>query len=143
MTLERDRLIAEAEKYITTALGKTPCEHYDPDLTYEVPRWDDPLCAGCHFPKADHLIRSLLTLVREDGLQAANQQLAYWWFETGRCPCGARRESPRTHPHVIGCSTRSALRGEDVPQVQPEPEKEAGPDRSETAVIPSPTVGKD
>ena len=43
-------------------------------------------------------------------LVAPQQQLAYWWNETGRCPCGARRENPLTHPHVLGCPTEAALR---------------------------------
>lgn len=25
------------------------------------------------------------------------------------CPCGARPESPRTHPHVLGCPVEEAL----------------------------------
>lgn len=44
-------------------------------------------------------------------LQAAYQQLAYLWETTGSCPCGARRESPRTHPHVGGCPTAKAVEG--------------------------------
>lgn len=47
----------------------------------------------------------------EQASQAAQQQLAYWWSETGRCPCGARRESPTTHPHVGGCPTIRAGEG--------------------------------
>lgn len=39
----------------------------------------------------------------------ADVQLAYWWDSTGSCPCGARRESPRTHPHVSGCPTAKAI----------------------------------
>ena len=44
-------------------------------------------------------------------LVEAQQQLVYWWTETGRCPCGARRESPGTHHHVVGCPTEAALSG--------------------------------
>jgi hypothetical protein len=43
-------------------------------------------------------------------LQAAQQQLAYLWNDTGSCPCGARRESPQTHPHIIGCPTAAVLK---------------------------------
>ena len=39
----------------------------------------------------------------------AQQQLKYWWEETGRCPCGARRETPATHPHVSACPTEAAI----------------------------------
>jgi len=42
-------------------------------------------------------------------LADAQQQLIYWWNETGRCPCGARKESRYTHVHVGGCPTAAAL----------------------------------
>jgi len=42
-------------------------------------------------------------------LQASYQQLAYLWESTGSCPCGARKESPSTHPHVISCPTAKAV----------------------------------
>lgn len=42
-------------------------------------------------------------------LFAAQNQLAYWWDEQGRCPCGARREAPATHPHAPACPTAAAL----------------------------------
>lgn len=34
--------------------------------------------------------------------------LDHYWQHTV-CPCGARRESPRTHPHVLGCPVGKAL----------------------------------
>ena len=40
----------------------------------------------------------------------AYQQLAYWWKERHSCPCGARPESPDTHPHVPTCPTGDAVR---------------------------------
>jgi len=42
-------------------------------------------------------------------LIAACQQLACFWEQFHSCPCGARKESPRTHPHVIGCPTAIAI----------------------------------
>lgn len=42
-------------------------------------------------------------------LMMAYQQLAYWWFDEGRCPCGAQRETPDTHPHTLRCPTERAL----------------------------------
>lgn len=44
----------------------------------------------------------------ERDLMAAYQQLACLWDTTRSCPCGARKESPNTHPHVIGCPTGAA-----------------------------------
>lgn len=43
-------------------------------------------------------------------LGEAQVQLAYLWNQTGSCPCGARVESPDTHPHVVGCATDEALK---------------------------------
>lgn len=45
-----------------------------------------------------------------DDLAQSQQQLAYLWHQTGSCPCGARKESPQTHPHVGGCPTAEAAR---------------------------------
>lgn len=39
----------------------------------------------------------------------AYQQLEYLWETTHSCPCGARPESPNTHPHVTGCPTGKAV----------------------------------
>ena len=39
----------------------------------------------------------------------AEQQLVYIWKRTGGCPCGARQETPNTHPHMLGCPTAKAL----------------------------------
>lgn len=55
-----EKLTNEAREYITAANDAQPCEFYDPDLAEDVRRGEDPLCAGCHFPKADHIIRRLL-----------------------------------------------------------------------------------
>jgi hypothetical protein len=43
-------------------------------------------------------------------LMDAYRQLEYWWQTEHSCPCGARPESPNTHPHVGGCPTAAALR---------------------------------
>ena len=43
-------------------------------------------------------------------LVQAQQQLVYWWRETGRCPCGARDDDDE-YPHVDGCPTGIALAG--------------------------------
>ncbi len=51
-------------------------------------------------------IRVVLNLKQE--IQEAYQQLAYLWNQTGSCPCGARKGSPRTHPHVTNCPTAKA-----------------------------------
>jgi len=65
------------------------------------------------------VIQSERCLVREQkveierlnrDLQAAYQQLAYLWETAGSCPCGARKESPSTHPHVFSCPTAEACR---------------------------------
>lgn len=45
----------------------------------------------------------------ESRLIDAYQQLEYLWSTTGSCPCGARMESPNTHPHVTGCPTGRAV----------------------------------
>jgi len=45
-------------------------------------------------------------------LQQAYQQLRYLWSTTHSCPCGARAESPKTHPHVGGCPTAAAIESE-------------------------------
>jgi hypothetical protein len=55
-------------------------------------------------------------------LQSAYQQLAYLWETTHSCPCGARKESPNTHPHVMGCPTAVAVR-----QDEPTPTRESVP----------------
>ncbi len=44
-----------------------------------------------------------------DDLLGAERQLSYWWETQHSCPCGARAESPDTHPHVTACPTASAL----------------------------------
>lgn len=44
-----------------------------------------------------------------DKLIAAYQQLDRLWRTTGLCPCGARRRSLQTHPHVIDCPTDTAV----------------------------------
>lgn len=60
-------------------------------------------------------LRAALTRAESDRNQArddlgqAYQQLDYWWFETWRCPCGARRGGESTHPHVSGCPTAAAI----------------------------------
>lgn len=43
-------------------------------------------------------------------LMEAYKQLEYLWVTTHSCPCGARPESPQSHPHVIGCPTEKAVR---------------------------------
>jgi hypothetical protein len=42
-------------------------------------------------------------------LHDAYQQLLYLWEHTRSCPCGARPESPNTHPHVTSCPTGRAV----------------------------------
>lgn len=42
-------------------------------------------------------------------LADSQQQLRYWWQTEHSCPCGARPESPKTHPHVGGCPTAKAF----------------------------------
>ena len=42
-------------------------------------------------------------------LAEGDQQLIYWWESQHSCPCGARPESPTTHPHVLMCPTERAL----------------------------------
>ena len=42
-------------------------------------------------------------------LSAADRQLVYWWDTRHTCPCGARPESPDTHPHAPACPTARAL----------------------------------
>lgn len=49
--------------------------------------------------------RRLRHAYSDASLVAAWQQLAYWWEDHGRCPCGARREALASHPHVTGCPT--------------------------------------
>lgn len=44
---------------------------------------------------------------RERSEALAAGLLHYWRYET--CPCGARRESPSTHSHVIGCPVGHAF----------------------------------
>lgn len=39
----------------------------------------------------------------------AYTQLEYLWSQNRGCPCGARPESPNTHPHVTGCPTAAAI----------------------------------
>ena len=41
------------------------------------------------------------------------EQLRYWWETQHSCPCGARPESPATHPHVLACPTARALAREE------------------------------
>lgn len=64
-------------------------------------------------PNVRQLARHYVHLRLRDPMQAlvaAQQQLVYWWNETGRCPCGARKATPITHSHVIGCPTESGVR---------------------------------
>lgn len=51
----------------------------------------------------------------QEALLDAQVQLRYWWHAEKRCPCGARPESPQTHPHVSGCPTGLAV---DAPGAQ-------------------------
>lgn len=53
----------------------------------------------------DHASR-MSELQRENALLRA--ALDHYWQYTV-CPCGARRESPRTHPHAAGCPVGKAL----------------------------------
>jgi hypothetical protein len=48
----------------------------------------------------------------EHDLAQARQQLLYWWETKHSCPCGARPESPDTHPHVPWCPTGAAVRAD-------------------------------
>lgn len=45
----------------------------------------------------------LATLIDAEG------QLRWFWQTYHACACGARAESPDTHPHVVGCPTASAV----------------------------------
>lgn len=49
------------------------------------------------------------SLKLQSDLMEAYKQLEYLWATTHSCPCGARPESPNTHPHVIGCPTEKAV----------------------------------
>lgn len=46
-----------------------------------------------------------------DEIEQLRKALRYYWEETHSCPCGARRKSPVTHPHVPGCPVGRALEG--------------------------------
>lgn len=63
-------------------------------------------CLYCDGPDDLHDCRHELL----ERLIAAYMQLECVWQATGRCPCGARGESPGTHPHVAGCPTAAALK---------------------------------
>lgn len=43
-------------------------------------------------------------------LSLANWHLYKTWEQTGTCLCGARKESPDTHPHTSSCPTADAIR---------------------------------
>lgn len=51
--------------------------------------------------------RAVLAVVREyDGTRELYEALK---FAERHCPCGARPESPETHPHVPGCVVAAAI----------------------------------
>lgn len=58
------------------------------------------------------LVRNLDAIVkdvRKADLQIKQAVFALGRFEVQGCPCGARPESPTTHPHVTGCHVDEAI----------------------------------
>ncbi len=42
-------------------------------------------------------------------IQELQQSVVYYWNFYHSCPCGARPESPKSHPHVMGCPVGEAV----------------------------------
>ena len=52
-----------------------------------------------------------MPLKKDVQIERLRAALAHYW-NYQPCPCGARKDSPHTHPHVIGCPVGVALEGE-------------------------------
>jgi hypothetical protein len=112
MTMDDEILAAAAAEEVTNTRSIPRIEDAFDAAFVSVPRnaWLSALAVACAF-RAEHPADGYSPLLRARlDLLAAQQQLAYLWDRTGSCPCGARRESLRTHPHVIGCPTAAALK---------------------------------
>lgn len=71
-------------------------------------------CTTCHseFLELELLEGRCITCWRDrvQRLQATTEAVRVYLREVeNHCPCGARPESPNSHPHVLGCQVELAL----------------------------------
>ena len=108
---------AEADRYFQECVAHTMAFGKTQEEAEKIERTNLGYYAGYYSAETRARVERLFrcahpvfgAIAERGDLIQAGQQLLYWWETRHSCPCGARPESPDTHPHVPGCPTERAI----------------------------------